>query len=68
MGIPADPRGTRGAGHQGGRLHDLGDPQGARHPPAPDRNSTTWADFLRSQAEALLARDLFEVRTLTGAR
>ncbi|WP_042387771.1 integrase core domain-containing protein [Streptacidiphilus melanogenes] len=37
-------------------------------PPAPERNSTTWADFLRSQAEALLACDLFEARTLTGAR
>jgi transposase InsO family protein len=37
-------------------------------PPAPERNRTTWADFLRSQAEALLACDLFEVRTLTGAR
>jgi transposase len=39
-----------------------------RIPPAPERQSTTWADFLRSQAEALLACDLFEVRTLTGAR
>ncbi|MFE2183722.1 integrase core domain-containing protein [Streptomyces sp. NPDC059455] len=37
-------------------------------PPAPERQSTTWADFLRGQAEALLACDLFEVRTLTGAR
>ncbi|WP_236076589.1 integrase, partial [Streptomyces coffeae] len=37
-------------------------------PPAPERQSTTWADFLRSQAKALLACDLFEVRTLTGAR
>ncbi|MFF5233585.1 hypothetical protein [Dactylosporangium sp. NPDC000521] len=37
-------------------------------PPAPERQSTTWADFLRSQAEALLACDLFESRTLTGAR
>jgi hypothetical protein len=37
-------------------------------PPAPERQSTTWADFLRSQAEALLAGDLFEVRTQTGAR
>jgi transposase InsO family protein len=35
-------------------------------PPAPERQSTTWADFLRSQAEALLAGDLFEA--LTGAR
>ncbi|MDT0547628.1 integrase core domain-containing protein [Streptomyces lonegramiae] len=37
-------------------------------PPAPERQSTTWANFLRSQAKALLACDLFEVRTLTGAR
>ena len=37
-------------------------------PPTPERQSTTWADFLRSQADALLACDLFETRTLTGAR
>jgi putative transposase len=36
--------------------------------PAPDRASTTWAAFLRSQAEALLACDFFETVTLTGAR
>jgi hypothetical protein len=36
--------------------------------PHPKRQSTTWADFLRSQADALLACDLFEVRTLTGTR
>jgi len=37
-------------------------------PPAPERDHTTWADFLRSQAQALLACDFFETRTLTGAR
>jgi transposase InsO family protein len=36
--------------------------------PSPERQHTAWADFLRSQAEALLACDFFEVRTLTGAR
>src|SRR4030095_14797645 len=36
--------------------------------PAPDRASTTWAAFLRSQAEALLAADFIETVTLTGAR
>jgi hypothetical protein len=36
--------------------------------PAPQRQSTTWADFLRSQADALLACDFFETRTLTEAR
>jgi putative transposase len=36
--------------------------------PAPDRAATNWADFLRSQAEALLAADFIETVTLTGAR
>ena len=36
--------------------------------PAPDRATTTWAAFLRSQAEALLAADFIETVTLTGAR
>ena len=31
-------------------------------------SSTTWANFLRSQAEALLAWDFFETVTLSGAR
>jgi putative transposase len=36
--------------------------------PAPERTSTTWASFLRSQADALLACDFFETVTLGGAR
>ena len=36
--------------------------------PAPDRSATTWADFLRSQAEALLACDFLETVTLSGTR
>ena len=36
--------------------------------PAPERTATTWADFLRSQAEALLACDFIETLTLTGQR
>ena len=43
-------------------LHDAG------IDPAPERSSTTWAGFLRSQAEALLACDFFETVTLSGAR
>ena len=43
-------------------LHDAGTG------PAPERSSTTWADFLRSQAGALLACDFFEAVTLSGAR
>ncbi len=36
--------------------------------PAPERSSATWAGFLRSPAEALLACDFFETVTLSGAR
>jgi transposase InsO family protein len=36
--------------------------------PAPERGSSTWAAFLRSQADALLACDFFETVTLGGAR
>jgi putative transposase len=43
-------------------LHDAG------IDPVPERGSTTWADFLRSQAEALLACDFFEAVTLPGER
>jgi hypothetical protein len=36
--------------------------------PAPDRAATTWAQFLRSQAEVLLAADFLETITLAGTR
>ncbi|MFF5182087.1 integrase, partial [Micromonospora sp. NPDC000316] len=36
--------------------------------PAPQRTATTWATFLRSQAQVIIAADFFETTTLTGAR
>jgi transposase InsO family protein len=36
--------------------------------PVSDRAATTWTQFLRSQAQALLAADFIETITLTGAR
>ena len=36
--------------------------------PAPERVRSTWAEFLRSQADALLACDFLEAVTLTGTR
>ena len=36
--------------------------------PAAERTATTWADFLRSQAHAILAADFFETVTLKGTR
>jgi putative transposase len=35
--------------------------------PAPERSCSTWADFLRSQADALLACDFLETVTVSGA-
>jgi putative transposase len=34
--------------------------------PAPERAATTWAEFLRSKAHALLACDFFVTSTLSG--
>jgi putative transposase len=36
--------------------------------PAPHRSTSTWADFLHGQAQALLAVDFIETITLTGQR
>jgi transposase InsO family protein len=36
--------------------------------PAPHRATVTWAEFLRSQAEVVLAMGFIETVTLTGAR
>jgi putative transposase len=36
--------------------------------PAPERSSSTWADFLRSQPDALLACDFLETITVSGAQ
>jgi hypothetical protein len=36
--------------------------------PAPERTGSTWTEFLRSQAHALLACDFLESVTLTGTR
>ncbi|WP_157621418.1 hypothetical protein [Saccharothrix sp. NRRL B-16348] len=36
--------------------------------PAPERASTTWPAFLRSQADALPACGFFETHTVNGAR
>jgi putative transposase len=36
-------------------------------PSAPNRSGPTWAEFLRSQAKAILATDFFTVTLLNGA-
>jgi hypothetical protein len=44
----------------------VADPQG--RPDLPRRSTASWAAFLRSQAQAILAVDFFQTVTLTGAR
>ncbi len=50
------------------RLRRAGNPQAGRIDPSPERASVTWAAFLRSQADALLACDVIEPITLNGQR
>ena len=45
-----------------------GSPARAGIDPAPQRTAHTWATFLRSQAQAIIAADFFETTTVTGAR
>ncbi|MGW9498203.1 integrase [Streptomyces prasinus] len=68
-GVPPHPRRIPRSGRYGGRLHRLGNlEEGAGIESVPERASSTWAGFLRSPADALLACDFFEMVTLSGAR
>jgi hypothetical protein len=55
---------------KGRSVHRVGDPQGQRHRPrpAPGRAGPTWSQFLRSQAEAILACDFFTADLLDGTQ
>ena len=61
MGLPPHPRRARGARHHGGAVNGLADPQGRRDGPG-------WAEFLRSQAQGILALDFFTADLLNGTR
>jgi putative transposase len=58
-GIPQDPRRAGRPGSQGRGVDSMGDPQDQRHPAPLRRTGPTWQQFLRSQAEAILACDFF---------
>ena len=69
LGLPARARRTAGRRREGGTLHGLWEILNeAGINPAPQRSASTWAAFLRSQANAPLACDVTETVTLTGAR
>jgi transposase InsO family protein len=46
----------------------VGDPHQSWSRPAPRRSGPTWAQFLRSRAEAIIATDFFTVDLLNGAQ
>jgi putative transposase len=68
MGIPQDPRRAGHPGSQDRGVDRMGDPQDQRHRPAPRRTGPTWPQFLRCQAEAILACDFFTTDLLDGTQ
>lgn len=69
MGLPAHPRRTGHAGHPRGALNRVGDPHRRRHLLGPHRDTgPRWAQFLLSQAEALLAADFIVTDLLDGTK
>jgi putative transposase len=63
LGVSQDARRATHARDQSCAVDRLGNPARGWHRPAPDRDATTWTDFLRSQADALLAADFIETVT-----
>ena len=69
MGIPPDPWRTRWARHRCGAVHGLADPQERWHQPGTARrDGPGWAEFLRSQAQGILALDFFTADLLNGTK
>ena len=69
MGLPQDPRRAGRPGSEGRGVDRVGDPEDqAGIDPAPRRTGPTWSQFLRSQAEAILACDFFTADLLDGTQ
>ena len=68
MGLPQNPRGTGRAGSQDRGAGRVGILKTNSTGPAPRRTGPSWSQFLRSQAEAILACDFFTAGLLDGAQ
>jgi hypothetical protein len=66
MGVPQDPRRAGRPGSEGSGVDSVGILKKAGIDPAPRRSGLAWSQFLRSQAEAILACDLFTADLLDG--
>ena len=68
VGLPQDPWGTGRPGSASLGVDGVGDPQDQRHRPRAAADGPAWSQFLRSQAEAILACDFFTVDLLDGTQ
>src|SRR5512135_589868 len=68
MGLPQDPRRTGRLGSERGGVDGMADSEERRNRPRAARTAPTWSQFLRSQAEAILACDFFTVDLLDGTQ
>jgi hypothetical protein len=59
MGIPQNPRRASRPGSEGSGVDGMGIVKNAGTGPAPRRSGLAWSQFLRSQAETILACDFF---------
>ena len=68
MGLPPDPRRTGWPGSEGSGVDGMGDLEEGRDRPRTRRTGPSWSQFLRSQADAILACDFFTVDLLDGTQ
>ncbi len=68
MGLPQDPRGLAGLGVKVAASTAWEILRNAGIDPAPRRSGIAWSQFLRSQAEVILACDFFTVDLLNGTQ
>jgi len=68
MGVSEDPRRAGRPGSEGSGVDSVGDSEEGRDQPRAAPMRATWPQFLRSQAEAILACDFFSADLLDGTR
>jgi putative transposase len=68
MGLPQDPRRAGRPGGKGSGIDGVGNSEEGRNRPGAAADGLTWSQFLRSQAEAILACDFFTVGLLDGTQ
>jgi len=66
MGLPQDPRRAGRPGSEGSGIDGAGILKKAGIDPAPRRSGPLWSQFLRPQAESILACSFFTADLLDG--